>query len=104
MEAKVLPEPKLAFARRDSASINDGSWDLRNKTFAKPAGMRAFAVVDFSSGARSLPYVRNLLNVCADHGILTQIDIRDDNAVRALIVTGSDATLDLVSCTDDLLM
>ena len=103
LEAKVLPEPKLTFARSEPASINNGSWDLRNKKFAKPAGIRAFAVVDFSSGARSLPYVKNLLKVCADHGILTQIDIRDDNAVRALTVTGSDTNPDSVSCSGGLI-
>jgi len=63
LDAKVLPEPKLIFDRNESASINNGLWDLRNKKFAKPAGLRAFAVVDFSSGGRSMPYVKNLLQV-----------------------------------------
>jgi hypothetical protein len=96
LDAKVLPEPKLTFGRGEAASINNGSWDLRNKKFAKPAGLRAFAAVDFAGG-RSMPYVKNLLKVCADHGIMTQVDIRDDNMVRALTVTGSDANPNSVS-------
>jgi hypothetical protein len=99
LDAKVLPEPKLTFRNEVTASINNGSWDLRNKTFAQPAGLRAFAVVDFSSGGVSMAYVKNLLKVCGDHGIMTQIDIRDDNTIKALTATGGDSNPDSV-CND----
>ena len=51
LKAKVLPEPCLKFKNRN-ASIQNGSWDLKDKKFYRPTDLPSFAVINFSEGSR----------------------------------------------------
>jgi len=49
--AKVLPQPTIKFSGQIS-NITNGSWNLRNVKFSKPAELSCFAIADISGNTR----------------------------------------------------
>ncbi|KAL7521041.1 hypothetical protein ACHAWX_005735 [Stephanocyclus meneghinianus] len=70
LRAKVLIPPKINF--RESKEATNGSFDLRNVTFANPAEFNSFAAVNFTGDRHALQeYVNVQLEVAAGHGMKT---------------------------------
>ena len=81
VEARVLNEPKLSFGNQ-SASIRNGSWNLRNVKFATPARLDSFAVADFSVGNRGDQLVDKFVNMFLDVADSHGMDVPRVNVSR----------------------
>ena len=97
VEAKVLKEPSLKFANDQPASINNGSWNLRNVKFQNPAELRSFALVDLSGGRAAETFVNNFLRVAASHGM----EVPSGVDVQRLITRANDGVGGIQRAVDD---
>jgi hypothetical protein len=73
LTATVLPQPIVKFQAGNDKVPSDGSWNLANVKFPKPAFMSSFAIVDFANFSRN-EYDRprafeKLFQVMGNHGI-----------------------------------
>lgn len=85
VEAKVLPLPKVYFGRQE-VNVGNGSWNLLNVNFTKPADLVAFAVADFSGRRAGSNFISEFLPVARRHGMTTPLE---DNLNLANIVEES---------------
>ena len=88
LEARVLPQPVVRFQNVDTIP-SDGSWNLTEVKFSKPAFMSSFAIIDFAlpdHDNRRFAAFDNLFNIMIRHGIEMprNLDFRD--SIRKVIV------------------
>ena len=82
VEAKVLPLPRVFFGRQE-VRVGNGSWNLLNVKFTRPADLVAFAVADFSGRRTGSNFISEFLPVARKHGMTTPLE---DNLNLANIV------------------
>jgi len=90
LTAKVLEEPCIQFKERPSF-INDGSWNLRDVKFDKPATLASFALINFTGRENAVRFFGNVLNSCKKHGMQLPFNIgrRDEsNLVNEVACSG----------------
>eukprot|EP00555_Chaetoceros_dichaeta_P014768 CAMPEP_0198274828 /NCGR_PEP_ID=MMETSP1447-20131203/61976_1 /TAXON_ID=420782 /ORGANISM="Chaetoceros dichaeta, Strain CCMP1751" /LENGTH=212 /DNA_ID=CAMNT_0043969241 /DNA_START=29 /DNA_END=663 /DNA_ORIENTATION=+ len=85
LEAKVLEEPTLEFARNKRVFIKNGSWDLRGVEFHSPSDMSSFAVVDLSRDGQMINYLRDQFRVCEKHKMDIPHDLQQCTRVAEII-------------------
>jgi hypothetical protein len=87
LEASVLPQPVMKFLNNEKIP-NDGSWNLADVKFSKPALMSSFAVVDFANVDRDdrCSAFEKLFDIMASHGIEMPRNVDVGQAIREVIV------------------
>eukprot|EP00559_Dactyliosolen_fragilissimus_P005779 CAMPEP_0184858258 /NCGR_PEP_ID=MMETSP0580-20130426/3389_1 /TAXON_ID=1118495 /ORGANISM="Dactyliosolen fragilissimus" /LENGTH=1354 /DNA_ID=CAMNT_0027354333 /DNA_START=16 /DNA_END=4080 /DNA_ORIENTATION=+ len=88
LEARVLPEPRLSF-ENTSASLKNGSWDLRDKKFMSPSDVNGFAVVDLAASRRpsAEDYVNTLFKIMEKHNMTLPSSTDYSHAIRNVIIS-----------------
>lgn len=87
LEASVLPQPVMRFLNNEKVP-NDGSWNLAEVKFSKPAFMSSFAIVDFANVVgenRCSAFIR-LFEIMASHGIEMPRNVDVEQAILEVIV------------------
>jgi len=86
--AKLLAEPQLTFANQN-ARISNGSWNLRDVKFKKPAQLFSFAIIDLASGVRkgSMEFMRNLFDAATSHNIEIPMNINIQRTIETVTST-----------------
>lgn len=84
LTATVLQQPVIHFHSRH-AFPRDGSWDLRNIRFPKPATMTSFAILDFAGG-QNLSAFEFLFKIMEGHGMDMPRNVNISEAINSLTV------------------
>jgi len=87
--AKLLAEPQLSFADNRSAQVRNGSWNLRDVKFKKPAQLYSFAVVDLAPGGRksSAVFMKQFFESANAHNIEVPTNINISTTIDAVTST-----------------
>jgi hypothetical protein len=80
----VMEEPEVRFsAQGQNSAISDGSWNLRDVMFSKPAELSSFAVIDLVTDPQQCDEaVKGVLNSNCQHGMV--MDLHVMNAVDSV--------------------
>eukprot|EP00548_Thalassiothrix_antarctica_P021134 CAMPEP_0194179776 /NCGR_PEP_ID=MMETSP0154-20130528/13179_1 /TAXON_ID=1049557 /ORGANISM="Thalassiothrix antarctica, Strain L6-D1" /LENGTH=790 /DNA_ID=CAMNT_0038895255 /DNA_START=366 /DNA_END=2738 /DNA_ORIENTATION=+ len=85
LSATVLEQPKITFDNKENTPF-DGSWDLRDVRFSKPAFLSSFGILDFTSDGRAASNILDLIQTLGRHGVKMPQNVDIEDAVRNVTV------------------